>query len=150
MSNKEIIVISLGGSLIVPPKGIDHQFLKKFRALIIKEIKKGRRFIIVSGGGQTCRNYQTAAQKITNVNNDDLDWIGLYANRMHAQLIRSIFGQLAHPKIVESPDEKINWRNKILTSGGFMPGFSSDMVAAILAHRFKVKILINCSNIYIF
>ena len=42
--NKEIIVISLGGSLIVPDE-IDWKFLKAFRKLIINQIRKNKRFV---------------------------------------------------------------------------------------------------------
>ena len=57
-------VISLGGSLIVPDQ-IDVQFLKGFRNLILSQVKKGNRFIIICGGGRIARNYFTALQKIT-------------------------------------------------------------------------------------
>ena len=75
----KFVVISLGGSLIVPhlsdEGGIDVQFLKKFRAFIIEEVKKGKRFIIVAGGGKTARVYQKAAPQVSKASSDDLDWI---------------------------------------------------------------------------
>ena len=43
------IVISLGGSVIVPDK-IDVNFLEKFKK-IINKIKKGNKIVIVTGGG---------------------------------------------------------------------------------------------------
>ena len=39
------IVISLGGSLIVPDH-IDVEFLKRFERLIAKHVKKGKRFLL--------------------------------------------------------------------------------------------------------
>ena len=51
------IIISLGGSIVVPDK-IDYNFLKKFRALILKHVKKGKRFVLICGGGATARLYQ--------------------------------------------------------------------------------------------
>ena len=58
------IIISLGGSIIVPNE-IDIAFLKSFKALIERYLKKDFRFIIVAGGGQTCRKYQDASSKVT-------------------------------------------------------------------------------------
>jgi uridylate kinase len=144
---QNIYVISLGGSLIAPPEGINWKFLKKFRLIILEEIKKGKRFIITSGGGMTCRNYQMAAKKITSISNNDLDWIGLYANRLHAQLMRSLFSECAHPDIIENPAKKIKFTAKVVTGGGYKPGFSSDMSAVLLAKNLQAKILINLTNI---
>ena len=60
---KDIIVISFGGSLIVQNQ-IDTVFLKEFRNLILKYIRKGKRFVIICGGGRTARNYQEAARSV--------------------------------------------------------------------------------------
>jgi len=54
---KEIIIISVGGSLVVPDQ-IDTAFLKKLKIFILKEIKKGKKFVIIAGGGKVCRRYQ--------------------------------------------------------------------------------------------
>ncbi|MCX6710850.1 MAG: UMP kinase, partial [Candidatus Woesearchaeota archaeon] len=59
----ETVVISLGGSIIVP-EDIDVQFLKRFRNTILKHIRRGKRFIIIAGGGRTARIYMNAAEKI--------------------------------------------------------------------------------------
>jgi uridylate kinase len=56
-------IISVGGSIVIPKTGFDPAFLKEFRALILKEVKKGRRFILTIGGGATCRQYQAALKE---------------------------------------------------------------------------------------
>ena len=43
-------VISIGGSIIIPPEGFNIEFLKKFRELILNRVKKGEKFILVVGG----------------------------------------------------------------------------------------------------
>jgi uridylate kinase len=48
-------IISVGGSIVIPKTGFDIPFLKKFRQLIINEVKRGSRFILVIGGGATGR-----------------------------------------------------------------------------------------------
>ncbi len=75
---KAIKIISVGGSIIIPKTGFDIPFLKKFRQLILRQIKKGERFILVIGGGAICRKYQDAAKQIVSLSDTDLDWIGIH------------------------------------------------------------------------
>ena len=58
---KKVIVISLGGSLIVPDE-IDYSFLQKFREVIKKNTRKYK-FVIVCGGGSIARKYIKALRK---------------------------------------------------------------------------------------
>lgn len=153
MRTNEIIIISLGGSLIVPKAGIDWQFLKKFRRLIVSEIKKNKKFAIIAGGGNTARNYQQAANKIIKLTKDDQDWLGIHSTRLNAHLIKTIFRKYAHPRINKNPRTKANIKNhfnkgeSIMVAAGWRPGWSTDYVATILAERLKAKTVINLSNI---
>ena len=147
MSEKEVYIISLGGSLVVPPSGIDWKFLKGFRKLILKEIGKGRKFFIIVGGGSTCRNYNEAARKAAKVNRVGLDWLGIESTRLNAHLLLTIFSGLAHPKIVRDPAEAVKTKKKIIISGGWKPGWSTDYMAVALARKYKIKTLINLSNV---
>ena len=140
------IVLSLGGSIIVPDE-IDVSFIKKFRKLILGYIKKGNRVIIVAGGGHICRKYNKAANKISKNRDIDLDWIGIKATRLNAELIRTIFSKSAYEKVIENPTEKISTNKKIIIGSGWMPGCSSDKDAVLLAENLKVNTLINMSNI---
>jgi len=117
--NHEIIVISLGGSLIVPKK-IDWKFLKKFRKLIVKEIKKGKRFVIITGGGYAAREYIQAAGKTAPITKDDQDWLGIHATRMNAHLIKTIFRKYAHPRINKNPHTKENLMKHFAKKEGLM------------------------------
>ena len=54
------MVISLGGSVIVPDK-LDVVFLRRFRNIIRKNYKN--RFIIICGGGKLARKLQEKARK---------------------------------------------------------------------------------------
>ena len=67
------IIISLGGSLIVPKTGIDIAFLKQFKSLISRRITKGDRFVIICGGGSTARRYQLAAGAVDQLTHEDID-----------------------------------------------------------------------------
>jgi uridylate kinase len=149
---KNISVVSLGGSLIVP-REIDWKFLKEFRKLIVSEIKKGSRFVILTGGGYTCRNYQKAAMKVVNLTKDDRDWLGIHTTRLNAHLIKTIFRKYAHPRINKNPNTKADLAKHfahgegIMVASGWRPGWSTDYDAVVLAKRLGAKKLINLSNI---
>ncbi len=142
----KLFVISLGGSLINPGR-VDNGFLKNFRALILSQIKKGNRFILVTGGGKPARDYLEALKAVGNPTSDDLDWIGIFGTRFNAQLVRLMFGKLAHPIVIEDPNKKVKFKEKILVAGGWIPGRSSDYPAMALAKTYGAKTLINLSNI---
>jgi len=148
----KVIVISLGGSLIVPHH-IDWQFLKKFRQMIISEIKKGKKFVIITGGGYAAREYIQAASKVTKLTRDDQDWLGIHTTRLNAHLVKTIFRQYAHPRINKNPTttadltEHFAHGENIMVAAGWHPGNSTDYVATILAKRLGAKIIINLSNI---
>jgi len=140
----ETVVISLGGSLIIP-SGIDVNFLRKFRRLLLKFIKN-KKFIIISGGGKVCRVYQKAASEITKLADEDLDWLGIHATRLNAHLLRTIFREYAYSRIINNPEEKIEFDKPLLIAAGYRPGCSTDYDATMLAKNFGVKTLINLTD----
>ena len=146
MKTSAVTIISLGGSTIVPdvPSG---EFVRSFTDLIKERVKSGRRFVIVCGGGKTSRNYHKALKDSGNTDNDDADWIGIYATHLNAELIRLALGKLAHPNVVKDPTKKIPWKTTVLIAGGWKPGRSTDYDAVLLAKMFGAKNLVNVSNI---
>jgi uridylate kinase len=142
---KETVVISLGGSIIVP-KEVDIAFLKSFKAFVERHIKKGYRFIIVSGGGHTCRMYQNAASSVELTDTEDLDWLGIHATRLNGHLLRTIFRKSANEVVLKSPRRHINFTEPVLIAAGWKPGFSTDYDTVLLAKRFGAKTVINLTN----
>jgi len=138
------LVISLGGSIIVPGE-IDRVFLRKLKEIILRLEKM--RFMIICGGGKICRNYQNAAREIAEVSKEDLDWIGISATWLNAELVRSIFGEEAHEKVIHDPHELIDSSKRVIIGAGFEPGSSTDLRAVQLAKRFGATKVINMSNI---
>ena len=117
MAGKQTFVLSVGGSLICPDE-VDVEFLKKFRALIFKKVQEGNRFYIICGGGKVNSKYNEAAQKIAKVSDIDLDWLGIFATRFNAQLMRVIFGDLAYSEVVIDPTKKIKTDKQIAKKHG--------------------------------
>ncbi len=140
----QTIVISLGGSIIVPNR-IDVPFLKKFKQIIMGF--QADRFVIICGGGKIARDYQEAAKATAVISTEDLDWIGIAATRLNAELVRSSFADEAHEKVIHDPDEKIDNSKRIVIGAGFKPGSSTDLRAVQLAKRFNAVRVINMSNI---
>ena len=143
---KEFVIISLGGSIVVPEE-IDVQFLRKFRSLVLNQVKKGRNFIIIVGGGKTCRKYQAAASQIAKVTSDDLDWIGIHAIRLNAHLLRTIFREIAYTIVVRKYDEKVYTKKPVIIAAAWKPGHSSDYDAVMWAKNLKAREIINLSDI---
>jgi len=146
---KEWVVVSLGGSLIVP-EGIDTAFLRKFSRLIHGLIEDGYSFVLITGGGRTARNYQNAAASLTTVPAEDLDWLGIHATRLNAHLLRTIFREEASPRIITNPradplPEPGEFR--IVVGAGWRPGWSTDYDAAVVASRLGAKRIVNLSNV---
>ncbi|MFH1628636.1 MAG: UMP kinase, partial [Pseudomonadota bacterium] len=138
------LIISLGGSIIVPGE-IDKVFLKRFREIILS--LEQTRFMIICGGGKICRKYQDVAKEIAAVTKEDLDWIGIRATRLNAELVRAAFGKMAYEKVIHDPDEDIDMSKRIVIGAGFEPGSSTDLRAVQVAKRFGAGQVVNMSNI---
>jgi uridylate kinase len=149
---KEKIVISLGGSLIVPNGGIDTQFLKRFNDFIRNQLAqhaKARQFFIVAGGGATTRHYQKAAQDVIGheLVPEDLDWLGIHATRLNAHLIRTIFRDIAHFYILKHYEIIRKVTEPVVIASGWKPGWSTDFCSTMICEDYGVKTVINLSNI---
>lgn len=151
VSKYKKIVISLGGSLVIPNGGIDTQFLKDFNEFIRKQLQKDPRlqFFIVVGGGATARHYRDAGRDVVGheLTVDDLDWLGIHATRLNAHLIRTIFRDLAHPFILRRYDIIRKAVEPIIVASGWKPGWSTDYCAAMVCEDYHVDTVINLSNI---
>ena len=77
---------------------------------------------------------------------EDLDLIGIYATRLNAHLLRTIFRDIAYKRIIKDPTEKISF-DKVLIAAGWKPGFSTDYDAVMLAKTFNAKTVVNMTNI---
>lgn len=148
-SKEKVIIISVGGSLIVPNGGIDHTFLVGLNSFIRKEVMQGKRFLLVAGGGNIMRLYTDAATFVTKgISNDDLDWLAIHITRVNAHLLRTMFHDIAHPRIIENYDHKLEgWIEPLAIGAGWKPGWSTDYDAVILARDYGGKLIINLSNI---
>ncbi len=146
---REYIVVSVGGSLIVPD-AIDSVFLTRFRELLLRKVGEGLSFFIIAGGGKTARAYQQAAKDVRSENalsREDLDWLGIHSTRLNAQLLRTIFIEEARPRIVKDPTHRLNAHDSIVIGAGWKPGWSTDYCAVMAAKTLGASKMVNLSNI---
>ncbi|MFZ2149864.1 MAG: UMP kinase [Minisyncoccia bacterium] len=143
---EETIIISLGGSMIVPDS-LDINFLKEFKNLILNHVSSGRKFVIITGGGRTCRNYQNTANEITPASKENLDWIGIATNNLNAELLRVVFNEQALSKVITDLSKPFPLNKPIVIGGALEPGHSSDFDAVLAAKTVGAKKIINLSNI---
>jgi uridylate kinase len=145
-----IFVLSLGGSLIYPPEGIDTTFLMELNAFIRNQISsKKRRFFIVVGGGAITRHYQKAATVVRGkeLENQDLDWLGIHATRLNAQMVRTIFQDIADPRVIKHYEIILKIDKPIAVAAGWKPGWSTDYCAVTLCQDYDVRTMVNLTNV---
>ena len=148
MSERQWIIISLGGSMISPNTGIDTEFLANFQALSLRLLADGYRLAISTGGGTTCRTYQHAGSAVRDLPSAELDWIGIWSTRLNASLVRAVLYDVAFDGIICDPvDDPIPDDARVIVGGGWKPGCSTDYDTALFARRLGAKCLVNISNV---
>lgn len=134
---------------MVPGAEINTEFLKKLNELIRYYIKRGKRFFLIAGGGNIARIYKDAGKEIIGTMPDeDLDWLGIHCTHLNGHLLRTIFKDIAHPRVIQHYDRKLlNWRQSVAIGAGWKPGWTTDYDAVLLANDYHANLIINLSNI---
>lgn len=144
---KEVIVLSLGGSLIVPEK-IDPSWLNKFKSTIIG-LNKKYKFVVVCGGGFVAREYITILKK-EHKNVKEQSLAGIAVTRMNARIMMQIFGDCANKSLPMNLEQvKENLEKKDIVFCGalrYAPNQTSDSTSAKIANYFKTR-FINITNV---
>ncbi len=135
-THNRTIVVALGGS-IIHPDGIDIAFLKKFKAFLTPYVRRGTKFVLVVGGGKLCRDFQNAAHEVSQLKDEDKDWLGIHVTRLNGHLIRTIFRAVADPVMIDARHKVLRLTHPVTVAAGWRPGWSTDYVAAALAHDFN-------------
>lgn len=151
MAYSERIVMSIGGSLIVPNGGIDTKFLSELNKFIRSQLAQNsnRQFFLVVGGGRIARHYRDAGKEVIghDLTRDDLDWLGIHATKLNAHLVRTIFRDIAHQYIIKHYEIIRKVTEPVVIAAGWKPGWSTDYDAVLLCEDYHVLEIVNLSNI---
>lgn len=141
-------VIDLSGSLIERESGAT-PYLAGFRAAVIGALDaSGDKAIVVTGGGDLARDYQTAYRRLVSPPSDDAqDWIGIAATRLHGELLRHAFAPDCCAPVITDPTAVTDFPGRVMIAAGWKPGFSTDYDAVLLARRFAASTVIKMSNV---
>jgi len=144
---KDIKVLSLGGSLIVPNE-INLSFLRKFRETIRKNTRKFK-FVIVCGGGSVARKYIKALSK-EGQKDYIQDLAGISVTRLNARFMSYFFGinpEKGIPHDMKSI-KNLLLKNDIIFCGGlrYASDQTSDSTAVKLANYLGAN-FINLTNV---
>lgn len=146
MVNSNVVVISLGGSIVVQDR-INDTYLHQFKRLL-HEFQR-LKFVIVVGGGKPARLYMDFLEK-AGASIIDRARIGIGITRLNARALAWFFGHNANKKLPKSIKDVTNLlkRDRIVLAGGlrYREENTSDGTAAELAHRLKT-IFINVTNV---
>ncbi|MEJ2267995.1 MAG: UMP kinase [Nanoarchaeota archaeon] len=144
---KKVIVLSLGGSLIIPDN-VNIKYLKDFKKTILKNIKKYK-FIIVCGGGSIARKYINALKKV-NLNKEFQSFSGISATRMNARFMNYFFEinpEHGIPHTMETLKKYLRKRDIVFCGAlEYKPNQTSDSTASQIANIFKSE-FINLTNV---
>lgn len=146
---KKVIVLSLGGSMIVPDQ-IDTRFLKKFQETIQKHTKKYK-FVVVCGGGSIARKYISGLSNTPEKNKRfHQGLLGIAATRLNARFMTYFFGDDANKGIPHDMQEVKNMLrlHDVVFCGAlrYARDETSDATSAKLANFFKSD-FINLTNV---
>lgn len=144
---KRIVVLSLGGSQIIPNE-VDIKYLEKFRKTILKNTVKYK-FIIVCGGGSIARKYISALRE-AGMNEKFQSFAGISATRMNARFMSYFFRQDQDRGIPHKIRELKRYvkRFDVVFCGAleYRPNQTSDSTAAHIAKIFRTN-FINLSDV---
>mgnify|MGYP001571555392 FL=1 len=137
---KKVIVLSLGGSQIIPDD-VNYRYLNDFKDVLLKN-KKNYKFIIVCGGGSLARKYIKAIE-FSKQNEKFQSLAGISATRTNARFMNYFFGIDPEQGIPHTMDAVKNYIKKmdIIFCGAleYKPHQTSDSTSAEIAKQFKTE-----------
>jgi uridylate kinase len=140
-----LIVLSLGGSILA--KNLDPDRFRKY-AEVLRKISKKHSMIVVTGGGESARQYIGTARAM-GADEVTCDYIGIEITRLNARLLAAALGSDACPEIPTNYIEAAKAINsgKVVVMGGVTPGQTTDAVAAILGEYLRADLLAIATSI---
>lgn len=144
---KKVMVISLGGSQIIPQE-VNLPYLRQFKQILLKNSKKYQ-FIVVCGGGSVARKYISALKK-AGISEKLQSFSGISATRMNARFMNYFFNidpKHGIPHTHKTLKKYAKTQNVTICGAlEYKPNQTSDSTAADIARVFNGG-FINITNI---
>ena len=140
------VVLSVGGSSVIPDLKANLDFLKSL-ARIIKKSKND--FGIITGGGSVARVYAEAARAL-GASEYEADIIAIMSTKQNAHLVIAGLraeGVDVYKKAVADFEEAKGLDSKAVVMGGTIPGITTDTDSVLLAESLGATRLVNISNV---
>ncbi len=140
------VVVSLGGSVIVPDDN-DDVFLKRFSEMI-SSLCDRYQIYLVCGGGKIARYYIKVGRNL-GLPEPELDEMGILSTRINAALVAYSLGNRSAGKVPTDILEahRLEKKGKVVVMGGTVPGHTTDAVSAMLAKEVKAVRIINGTSV---
>lgn len=132
---KKMAIVSLGGSFLFSHSDA--------LPLLKKELMniRGFNFVIIVGGGKLARSYIDFARRL-GLKENALHSIGIMGTSINAFMISKYFNSILYygdPRLMK-------FKDKITVSGGFKPGWTTDVCSAYASVSSGSKIIFNISR----
>ncbi len=148
MSSKKI-VLKLGGSVFYKENMVlEVDRVKEIISIVNTLHDEGNDVAIVVGGGKLARVIIQASDVLGHVNTIK-DMLAVESTRIHALLIIASLKDKAYLLVPRSFEEVGNALSsgKIVVTGGFQPGQSTNAVSALIAEYWGADLLINLTDV---
>lgn len=145
--NKEY-AISVGGSTIIPENEIRTQFVRQFTALIKDRVDSAhQQTAIITGGGGPTRTYQRGLRELGITDPDILDTIGIRPTHINAMLLSYVLNHIGvRTQYLPTLTEQVDKNMDAWTTGGTIPGQTTDAVLVDLSQKLGIQTIINATN----
>ena len=144
--SKELVVVSIGGSILIPGED-DAVFISKL-AEMLRRVSSRVDVAVVCGGGKIARYYTVTGRDLGG-SEYDLDMLGIGTTRLNAGLLALALKDLSSKDIPTTIDQaaKAFSPGKIVVMGGTEPGHTTDAVATMLAKELGGKRVVNATSV---
>ena len=142
----ENVVVSLGGSVLVPEDG-DAQYLRELAALL-REVSAHVKVFAVTGGGKVARYYIETGRAL-GIGERTLDELGISITRLNARLLSAALGGRSNREPARTYPEaaRLARRYPIVIMAGTRPGHTTDRVSASLARHVHAVRVVNATSV---
>ncbi len=141
------IALKVGGSVFCPTEKPDMDFVKRLASVLL-ELSGSHRLLVVVGGGRLARKMIADAAK-SGASEDEQHMVGILASRINAGVLMLAIGENVFRGIPKDEKEAAAAfsEGKIVVTGGFRPGQTTDAVTLQAARAIGADLVIKGTDV---